>query len=59
MSAPIVIQVQQGTVTVQVAGEPVVLEAGDAVAFPGDVPHGYANPGQEPPGSPWPSSNLG
>lgn len=42
------IQVQEGTVTVQAAGQPVVLEPGDAVAFPGDVPHSYANPGKSP-----------
>ena len=41
-------QVQQGTITVEVAGQPVTLEAGDAVAFPGDVPHSYANPGTQP-----------
>ncbi len=42
------IQVQQGSVTVEVAGQPVTLAAGDAVAFPGDVAHGYANPGAQP-----------
>ena len=42
------IQVQQGTVTLEVAGEPVTLGPGDAVAFPGDVAHGYANQGTEP-----------
>ena len=42
------VQVQQGTVTVEVAGEPVTLETGDAIAFPGDVAHGYANPGTQP-----------
>jgi transcriptional regulator with XRE-family HTH domain len=42
------LQVQQGTVTVEVAGQPVTLEAGDAVAFGGDVAHSYANPGTEP-----------
>ena len=42
------IQVQDGTVTVEAAGQPVVLEPGDAVAFPGDVPHSYANPGKSP-----------
>jgi quercetin dioxygenase-like cupin family protein len=42
------VQVQDGTITVEVAGEPVGLEAGDAVAFPGDVVHGYANPGPQP-----------
>jgi transcriptional regulator with XRE-family HTH domain len=42
------IQVLDGVVTVQVAGEPVTLEAGDAVAFGGDVEHGYANLGITP-----------
>jgi len=42
------VQVQQGTVTVGVAGQPVTLEAGDAVAFSGDVAHSYANPGPQP-----------
>jgi transcriptional regulator with XRE-family HTH domain len=42
------IQVQQGAITVEVAGQPVTLEAGDAVAFPGDVAHSYANPGTQP-----------
>jgi transcriptional regulator with XRE-family HTH domain len=42
------LQVQQGTITLEVAGEPVTLDAGDAVAFPGDVAHGYANPGPQP-----------
>jgi transcriptional regulator with XRE-family HTH domain len=41
-------QVQQGTVTVEVADQPVTLDAGDAVAFPGDVAHSYANPGTRP-----------
>jgi transcriptional regulator with XRE-family HTH domain len=40
--------VQQGAITLEVAGEPVTLEAGDAVAFPGDVAHGYVNPGPQP-----------
>ena len=42
------VQVQQGTVTVEVAGQPVILEAGDAVAFGGDVAHSYANSGAQP-----------
>ena len=42
------VQVQQGTVTVEVADQPVTLDAGDAVAFPGDVAHSYANPGTRP-----------
>ena len=37
------VQVMQGTVTVQVADRTVTLEAGDAVAFSGDRPHSYAN----------------
>lgn len=39
------IQLHDGTVTVEVAEESVVLEPGDAIAFPGDVPHAYANAG--------------
>lgn len=42
------LQVQQGTITVEVADQSVTLEAGDAVAFPGDVAHSYANPGTQP-----------
>ena len=41
-------QVQQGTITVEVASQSVTLDAGDAVAFPGDVAHSYANPGTQP-----------
>jgi len=42
------VQVQQGAVTVEVADQTVTLETGDAVAFPGDVAHSYANPGTQP-----------
>jgi transcriptional regulator with XRE-family HTH domain len=51
------LQVRQGTitlevadqsVTLEVADQSVTLEAGDAVAFPGEVPHAYANPHPEP-----------
>jgi quercetin dioxygenase-like cupin family protein len=42
------LQVQEGLVTVAVAGESFILGAGDAVSFPGDVAHSYANPGTEP-----------
>jgi transcriptional regulator with XRE-family HTH domain len=42
------IQLQQGAITIEVAGQPVTLEAGDAVAFRGDVAHSYANPGTQP-----------
>jgi mannose-6-phosphate isomerase-like protein (cupin superfamily) len=41
-------QVQQGTITVEVADESVILDAGDAVTFPGDVAHSYANGGGQP-----------
>jgi transcriptional regulator with XRE-family HTH domain len=42
------IQVLEGRVTVEVSGQETTLDAGDAVAFPGDVPHAYANPGTKP-----------
>jgi quercetin dioxygenase-like cupin family protein len=41
------LQVQQGSVTVMVADESLLLTTGDAVSFPGDVAHSYANPGTE------------
>ncbi|MEO6998261.1 MAG: XRE family transcriptional regulator [Terracoccus sp.] len=40
------LQVQEGAVTVQVADRSVSLATGDAVSFPGDVAHSYANPGR-------------
>jgi quercetin dioxygenase-like cupin family protein len=42
------IQVQDGTLSVEAGDQSVTLAAGDAVAFPGDVKHGYANPGDRP-----------
>jgi quercetin dioxygenase-like cupin family protein/DNA-binding phage protein len=42
------LQVRQGTVTVDVADEQVILEAGDALTFPGDVTHAYTNQGAQP-----------
>lgn len=39
------LQVQEGMVLIEAAGQSVSLEAGDAIAFPGDVAHSYANPG--------------
>lgn len=39
------IQVREGTITVEAADQSIMLEVGDAVAFPGDVPHAYANGG--------------
>ena len=42
------LQVLDGAVTVTVDGQPVVLDAGDAVSFHSDVPHRYANSGDVP-----------
>jgi DNA-binding XRE family transcriptional regulator len=42
------LQVHAGSVRVDVADRSVVLGPGDAVAFAGDVAHGYSNPGEEP-----------
>lgn len=42
------LQAQEGVVTLEVADQSVILDAGDAVAFPGDVAHSYANPGTQP-----------
>ncbi|MCU1572726.1 MAG: putative helix-turn-helix domain protein [Micrococcaceae bacterium] len=42
------LQVQQGTIVVVVDEQAVTLEPGDAVAFPGDVGHSYANHGVRP-----------
>ncbi len=39
------VQVRAGTVLVEAAGQAATRAAGDAVAFPGDVVHSYANPG--------------
>ena len=36
------LQVQEGTVLLQAAGQSVTLAAGDAAAFAGDVPHSYS-----------------
>jgi quercetin dioxygenase-like cupin family protein len=42
------VHVQEGSITVGVGDQSVTLDAGDAVAFPGDVAHSYANPGTAP-----------
>jgi len=42
------LQVLGGEVTVDVAGQIATLQAGDAMTFPGDVAHSYANLGTEP-----------
>jgi transcriptional regulator with XRE-family HTH domain len=41
-------QVRHGTVAVEVADRTVILEPGDALAFPGDVAHAYTNPHTQP-----------
>jgi quercetin dioxygenase-like cupin family protein len=42
------LQVHEGSVALVVAGDTYVLEAGDAVSFPGDVEHSYRAVGKEP-----------
>lgn len=42
------LQVLEGTIIVEVADQSVVLAAGDAVAFDGDIGHSYANPDTKP-----------
>jgi transcriptional regulator with XRE-family HTH domain len=42
------LQVQQGTVTIDVDGQTITLKVGDAAAFHGDVPHSYSNPAKRP-----------
>ncbi|MEE6295070.1 helix-turn-helix domain-containing protein [Georgenia wangjunii] len=42
------LHVLEGEATVEVAEQVLVLQAGDALSFPGDVPHAYANPGATP-----------
>lgn len=37
------VQVRQGSITVECGDQAVTLAAGDAAAFPGDVAHSYAN----------------
>lgn len=42
------IQVQDGTVSIEIAGQLIALEMGDAITFAGDVPHSYSNAGAVP-----------
>ena len=42
------LEVHQGTITVEVEDEAVTLVAGDAISFPGDVTHAYRNPKKRP-----------
>jgi quercetin dioxygenase-like cupin family protein len=41
------VQVLQGTVTIDIADQQVTLDVGDAVTFRGDVAHAYGNPHTE------------
>jgi transcriptional regulator with XRE-family HTH domain len=43
-----ILQVREGTITVEVDGEVEVLEVDDAISFASDVAHCYANDGTEP-----------
>lgn len=42
------LHVLAGEVAVEVADQILTLRQGDALSFPGDVPHAYANPGASP-----------
>jgi len=42
------VQVHSGALEVEIAGEATRLEPGDAIAFPGDLPHAYACRGDSP-----------
>ena len=42
------IHVWQGSITVEAGQQSVALKTGDAVTFPGDVPHAYLNPNRRP-----------
>jgi quercetin dioxygenase-like cupin family protein len=42
------LHVLRGDVVVEVAEQVLTLHCGDAVSFPGDVPHAYAGPGASP-----------
>lgn len=42
------IHVWQGSITVEAGDQSVTLKTGDAVTFPGDVPHAYLNPNRRP-----------
>jgi len=42
------VQVQQGTITIEIADQQITLGIGDAAAFPGDVAHSYSNPHARP-----------
>jgi len=42
------VQVQEGSIALEVADQSFTLDVGDAVAFPGDLEHSYSNPGAQP-----------
>jgi transcriptional regulator with XRE-family HTH domain len=41
------VQVLEGTIVIRIADQTITLDAGDAVAFSGDVAHSYSNEGPE------------
>ena len=43
-----ILQVREGTVTVEVGGQVEVLDVDDSISFVSDVAHSYANPGTVP-----------
>ena len=42
------VHVHSGLLTIEVAGQRVDLQPGDAASFAGDIPHAYRNPGEHP-----------
>jgi transcriptional regulator with XRE-family HTH domain len=42
------VHVLEGSITVEVGDDVIALESGDAISFPGDVDHAYANPRSAP-----------
>jgi quercetin dioxygenase-like cupin family protein len=42
------VHVLRGVLNIEAAGQSVTLRSGDAVAFPGDTEHRYANDGKRP-----------
>jgi transcriptional regulator with XRE-family HTH domain len=41
------LQVLNGTLVVEIAGEAITLDSGDAITFASDVPHAYASSGEQ------------
>jgi len=42
------VQIIEGTLSIQIGNESITLNTGDAASFPGDEPHAYDNPGTQP-----------